>query len=322
MQTFFRFLLVVIGLSFIGGTIWFITQSPKHETTDTSKPLVATTIFPLYDITQNIAGELVDVSLILPPGASPHTFEASPSVLRTLSSSDVVYAIGYGLDDWIFDLSASQNSSVYTVDSGISIRSEEEEEEPIDESVEEDHDEDSEDEEHEDEHGHGPDDPHYWLAIENAQIITQNISQDLAQRYPTYAEAFAENAKNYLKQLEDTQSQLVSLLEPLENKNIVTFHDAWYYFAESLNLNIVGTFEPSAGREPTPRYLAELAEGLEQAGTYTIFSEPQFGTANLESFANDNNILIVELDPIGGVENRASYIDVMIYNAQTIAQNN
>lgn len=273
---------------------------PKTSAPDANKPQIAATIFPIYDITRNIAGDLVDVELVLPPGASPHTFEPTPSSIRDLEGSTVIYAVGHGLDDWSDTIVASVHSEKIIVDQNIPLRAP---------SVEE------------DEEGGDGYDPHYWLTIPNAIIIAENITDDLASRYPENADGFRANLDAYLEELNGMQTQMQTKLSAVGNKNLITLHDAWYYFADAYGLNIVGTFEPTAGREPTPQYLADLTEGLKSAGSTTLFSEPQLSVASIQSFVKDNNLTIETLDPIGGTPGRESYIDLMNYNAETIAQN-
>jgi zinc transport system substrate-binding protein len=99
---------------------------------------------------------------------------------------------------------------------------------------------------------------------------------------------------------------------------ILTFHDAWFYFAEDFGLKIAGTFEPAAGEEPTPRYLAELQRRIGTEHIHIVFTEPQLSPSVLESFAKDTKIGIAELDPVGGVEGRTTYLELMEFNANSI----
>ena len=191
------------------------------------------------------------------------------------------------------------------VDSGIEIRANAE---------------DEEEEEH-DEEEHGATDPHYWLSIRNAIIISQTIADDLSQRYPEHADEFSSNLETLINDLNTADQEIRTTFTNVTNKNIITLHDAWYYFAEEYGLNITGTFEPSPGREPTPQYLVELMNAIEESGSTTLYSEPQLPITGLKSFAADNKLTIAELDPVGGVEGRDSYIELMKYNAETIAQN-
>ena len=344
-------LFITIAILLVVAIVIASESKPLTENTSDA-PVVAATVFPLANITSNIAGDLVDVRTILEPGASPHTFDPAPSTIRDLRGASTVFAIGYGLDDWAVDLADTIDAEVVVVDEQIDIREideddhdDHEEEEHHDEDEhehdedahneeghddEEEHEDHHDEDEHEDEeghedehdHDHGSEDPHYWLSFENGALIAQTITHELSELFPEHAATFEANLDAYLLMLDAAQEDAEQTLSALANRNIVTFHDAWYYFSEAFDLTVVGTYEPTAAREPTPNYLAELTEGLEAAGTTTIYSEPQFGTANLEAFADDNGLKIVELDPIGGVEGRDSYIDLILFNVEVIANNN
>jgi len=277
----------------VGALIWRSQPQPPMQDNPST---VAATIFPLYDITQNIAGDALNVELVLPVGASPHTFEPTPSLLRNLDTASVVYAIGYEMDDWAFTVAKSVGADVQIVDAGIAIREGAQEDEPFD--------------------------PHYWLSFENAMIITQTVADDLSIRFPESADIFQANAQSYIEELTDAQEQAQDIVsQEVESKNLITLHDAWYYFSDSLGLNIIGTFEPSAGREPTPQYLIELTQALTQTESTALYSEPQLDTTSLESFAADNQLTISILDPLGGDEGATTYIDMMLSNVQIIADN-
>lgn len=285
------FLLMLAAVS--GALLWFAPENtpPKNE-----KPRVAATIFPLYDIARNIAGTDVEVSLILQPSAEPHSFEPSPSTVRELSEAASVYAIGHGLDGWLGPIIASTGTDLVVVDRGINVR----------EVVET-----TEDE-------HGTVDPHYWLSVPNAKIIAETIADDLSARFPENELSFRANYSNYTERLNALEVELRAVIPA--GKRIVTFHDAWYYFAEEYGLNIAGTFEPTPGREPTPRALADLRNIVREAGVSVIFTEPLFSDDAIESFALDAAIRIAELDDIGGTAGKESYIDLMLSNAYSIAE--
>ncbi|MFH1632010.1 MAG: metal ABC transporter substrate-binding protein [bacterium] len=292
--------LIIIGLVIILATI--VLLIPRKANDATSTP-VAATIFPIYDITLNVVGDTMDVGLILPAGASPHTYDPTPSTLRDLAGAEVVYAIGYGFDDWINTVIESVGAEKVLVDDGITLLDQQSSHS------------------HSDSHGETASDPHYWLTVENAKLITQTIAGDLSNRFPEHADTFTNNASAYLSQLNQLDQNITNALAEVNNQNMVTLHDAWFYFAEEYGLEIVGTFEPTAGREPTPQYLVELTHAIEEAGTTVLYSEPQLATDSIESFLTDNNLSIAVLDPLGGVDDRQTYIDLMLYNAQTISQN-
>lgn len=262
---------------------------PKLSKVDYEKPTIAATLFPLYDIVKNVAGDKIDVFLILPPGASPHTFEPTPTILKQVEKSKSVFAIGYGLDDWTKNMVDDENK-ILTVDNGIKLRE---------------------------------NDPHYFLTGENAIQISQNVADSLSKTFPEFSDSIVKNLENYriqLKQMDDEIKELFKNLTP-KTQNLITFHDAWYYFADTYGLKIVGTFEPTVGREPTPQYLAELSNKIKENDVRVLYAEPQFSTRGMEAFLKDHNVTIATIDPEGGGDQSTSYIEMMISNARTIAQN-
>ncbi|MDP2632072.1 MAG: metal ABC transporter substrate-binding protein, partial [Candidatus Uhrbacteria bacterium] len=111
--------LILAGL--IVASITLILVIAPEQSTNTKSSQVAATIFPIYDITKNVVGNTMDVALIVPSGASPHTFEPAPSTLRDLAQTEVVFSIGHGLDDWTDNLVLSIGAQNITVDSNIDL---------------------------------------------------------------------------------------------------------------------------------------------------------------------------------------------------------
>lgn len=268
---------------------------PANAPSATTDADVAVTIFPLYDIVRTIAGDSVDVHLILPPGASPHTFEPSPSDVAAINDTRVVYRIGYTLDDWAVTI-ADAKSDVLTLSTDIEIRRTSD-----DTSVE-------------------SADPHYWLTIPNAKHMAALAAQDLGSHFPQFKNTFLANYLAYAKQLDDADAEIRTIIAATPNKNIVTMHDAWYYFAEEYGLNVIGTFEPEGAEEPTPQQLASLTSAVAAAGVHTVYVDADANVDAITSFANDNGLTIVAVDAEGATY--SSYIDLMLGNARLISQNN
>lgn len=299
-----KFSTIILGIIIVAVAlilILVITSTPGGQPEPETK--IAATIFPIYDIARNIAGDNASVNLITPPGASPHTFEITAEQIRKLQNTDILFAIGLGLDDWIAETrNAIPGSQVKTVSQGIIFR-------------------ETEEHGHDDEHEHGDADPHYWLNIENAIKITKTIRDSLIEIDPNNAAQYSANATDYIGELQNTGERIEELFVNLDNNEIITMHNAWGYFAEEYGLEITATFEPFPGQEPTAKYLAELSNLTEQHNIKTIFSEPQLSNQILIPFLNDLELNLAVLDPLGGLEERDSYINTMLYNAKTIQDN-
>ena len=97
-------------------------------------------------------------------------------------------------------------------------------------------------------------------------------------------------------------------------------HDSFGYFALFGGLNLVDSYEALPGREPTPSTIVDLTRQVEEHTVKAIFSEPQLSIASIKTFAQDNGIVISILDPIGGQENRTSYIELIGYNVNSLVK--
>jgi zinc transport system substrate-binding protein len=256
---------------------------------------VAATIFPLADIVKNVGGDKVDVVTIMPVGASPHTFEPTPETIRTVSGVAMIFKIGCGLDDWTEKVTAAMQGSVkvVAVSNNIELRK----------------------------FADGSADPHYWLSLNNGQIIAITVAQELSKMDEADTEYYMANMTEYVKKLDAADGRIRATLAPVKGKSFATFHEAWFYFAQEYGLEVATAFEPFPGREPTPQYLAEFSDAVKKKNIKWVFSEPQFSSDAISQVAKDLGVKLGVLDPEGGMAGDAKasgYIPMMERNADTI----
>lgn len=284
-----------------------LQQRTVTPTSEDGRLQVAATIYPLYDIVREIAGEYAEVKLIVPPGATPHFFEFTPRQLQELQRTRILFEIGHGIDSWAMGVkNVASDMILYTVDKGITLRQT---------AIHDDEEIASAEDEQEDTGGI---DPHYWLHLGNARLIAGNVAEGLAVADPEHALLYRENALRYQEEISTKEQELLSFLAPVRGKQILTLHDAWYYFSDNFGLIVAGTFEPAAGGEPTPQYLTRLRAKIARVGAVALFSEPQLATPSMRNFADEAGFRLGVLDPIGGSEGRATYLELMEYNTRAI----
>jgi ABC-type Zn uptake system ZnuABC Zn-binding protein ZnuA len=255
-------------------------------------PTLAATIFPLFDIVRHVAGPAAEVTLMLPPGASPHTFEPTPSQVRALAGARVIFVVGHGLDDWAARLARSAGAArVVVVDRGVVLRRE----------------------------ADGTVDPHYWLAPANAKAIARTVAGELEGLVPARRSDIQSALTRYLGQLDAFEAEIRGSLADLPTRRIATFHDAFGYFAEAFGLEVAAVFEPYPGREPSPRFVAEFQRKVRAAGVHTLFAEPQLSLDPLRPLARDLGVTLSVLDPLGGVSGRDTYLELLRFNARQVA---
>lgn len=287
-------LIVILGI--------YLHLDTKNKKVKINKKIkIATTIFPLYDITKNIVGDKIDVINILPPGGSPHTFEITPSLIKKLQGTKIVFNIGDPLDSWVTKIGNNVNNIlIYPVKKNINLK-------PFKF-------------EHQDKKEKNTLDPHYWLSTENAKIIAENITKKIISIDPNNKSAYENNLNEYKIKLTETKNKIDQILANIPNKKLIVFHDSWNYFADEFNLDIVGVFVNSPGKEPTPQYLKKLHDTTKQNNIKAVFSEPQLSPETIKPFVDDLNLSLYILDPLGGINERNSYINTLLYDAKIINQ--
>jgi len=288
------------ALAVIALILVLVAAGPEKKQTTSSQLKIAATMFPIADMTKSIVGNRATVITILPPGASAHTYQPTPEAARQLQGTTVVFKIGSQLDDWVDTIAATAgNPRLVTVSDGVTVPNIE-----LRQATGA---------------GSGNVDPHYWLSPRLMKQVAKNIADTLCAIDQPSAAFYLENLSQVLSQLDWLLQTGQQELRGIKTRELVTFHEAWYYFAADYGLTIAATFEPFPGQEPTPQYLADLLKQLQDAKVTTLFTEPQLAADTVRQFAADQNMTLVELDPIGGVPGRQSYLELMRYNITTVA---
>jgi len=257
---------------------------------DGTRPIVAVTIFPIADLTREIAGPAADVVTVLPPGASPHTFEPSPALARQLARARLVVAVGAGLDDWAGDLKRGSHVHQLTITDGIAL---------VDGN------------------------PHVWLdpILIRDQIVPALVDA-LIEIAPASANRIRTRAARCESELTALDAEIRAQLARVISRAFVASHPAWTYFATRYDLDEVGVVYRAEGREPSPRELAALVDRARKAGVRAVFTEPQFGDLGVRAFADEIGATVETLDPLGGagVPERGSYGELLRYDARVLAR--
>ncbi|NLL43872.1 MAG: zinc ABC transporter substrate-binding protein [Firmicutes bacterium] len=265
---------------------------------------VVTTFSILQDLVQQVGGERLEVSSLIPSGMDPHSWEPTPRDARAVANADLIIANGGGFDDWLFGLvggAAQADALVIVVSEGLDVI------------------------EHEDSHGHGHQgDPHFWLNVTNAIYYVEQIAQGLTTISPEDASYFRERADSYRQELADLDRWMIEELAriPEENRVIVAYHNAFSYLAERYGFAVADFLVANPEAEPTPRDLARLVELLRGMSRRAIFTEPQIGTGTryMQSLAKEvqGEIYTLYSDSFG--PEAGSYVEMMKYNTQTLME--
>ena len=164
--------------------------------------------------------------------------------------------------------------------------------------------------------------PHVWLSVTDAILQVKNIAEQLKAADPKHADAYEKNANAYIKKLESLKAEMHAALDNVPNKDIVTFHEAFPYFAKEFGLNIISVVEREPGTEPTPAELQATVEQVNKLPVKGLFTEPQYSPSAAETIARETGAKIYTLDPVvtGESDDKAinAYIDTMKKNMETL----
>jgi zinc transport system substrate-binding protein len=293
-------IVAIVGLT-ITACSTATVSSNQNDSSD--KVVVYTTIYPLYDFTQNIGKEHVEVVNLIPPGAEPHSWEPSPKDIAKLQNADVFIYSGAGLEPWVDEIISSfGDSKPLLVDSSSGI--------PVDDhSGLDDH--------------HHTTDPHIWLDPLNAKIQVKNITESLIKVDSLNKEDYQSNEQQYLSELDTLHRQYESKLAVVPNKKFITSHDAFGYLATRYQLEQIAIRGLSPELEPSPARLAELSNIAKENNIEYIFFESMVSPKVSNTLAEEISGGTLILNTIGSVTDEEfkagkGYIDFMQENLDNL----
>lgn len=267
---------------------------------------IVVTVHPLALLLQEIGGEQVDVHVLVPPGASPHSFAPKPSDLVRLVRADGFLSIGGGLDDWAGRLSntAGRTDNIATLLGLVGRNDDAYHDHSAHAAVLSD-----------DEHG---DDPHIWLDPMLVQReIVPALNSFLSRVDPANAALYSSGADRFRKRLTQLDKEVEALLES-DARHYVAFHNAWRHFAARYDLHEIAVVQEMAGEEPTPRELGNLVREARRAKLESILIEPQLDPRLAVTISAEFGGTTVLVDPLGDPDDpeRSTYPGLMRFNAR------
>ena len=264
----------------------------------TARPLnVLCSFYPMYVMTLNVVGEIPGVKvgcLTEPVVGCLHDYQLTPANLKTIAAADLFIANGAGMEAFLNKaLQQSPNLKIIEASKGIKLESNE--------------------------------NPHIWVSVGGAIEETKNIAQGLGAADPGHAASYRENAAGYVERLEALRREMHAALDGLKNRNIITFHEAFPYFASEFKLHIAAVVEREPGSEPSAGELAKTIETVRRAKVKALFAEPQYPAKSAEVIHRETGIPVSTLDPaVTGPreprEARDSYIETMEANLKVLVR--
>ena len=239
-------------------------------------------ILPEQTFVKAIGGDKVNVSLMVLPGNSPHTYEPKPSQMKDIAKSTLYFAIGVEFENvWLHKFkNLNQNMQVIDLTSGIKKLS-------------------MAAHDHEVEHAHEKKsaDPHIWTSPDNVKIIAANIYKALTKADPSNESYYKQNYETFLTHIEETDSKIKNILSSKpKGTTFMVFHPSWGYFAEIYGLKQLPV--EIEGKSPKPKELINLLKEAKEEKISAIFTQPEFSDSIANVMANELNIKVVKVSPL------------------------
>ncbi len=263
---------------------------------------VVTTTTVLADLVAEVGGSQVMVESLVPRGGEVHTFDPTPSDVRRLASADLVVRNGLGLDDWLASLVSNAGGEIPVVALGenledVTYLAGEHEGETVN--------------------------PHLWLNVAYAIKYAERIAAELAAIDPAHAADYEAGLESYRGRLEALDAEARSTLGaiPEADRTVISFHDAFPYFAAAYGLRIDGTIVDAPGQDPSAGDIARLIRVVREDGVRAIFAEAQFNDELARTIAEETGAVVVSnlyTDSVGDAP-QDTFIGAMTWNVEQVA---
>jgi len=255
------------------------SAQPNGGGEDRTRLRLVTTVAPITSIVAGVAGDLADVTGIVPEGTNSHTFEPPPSAAKILSNADVIFVNGLKLEDPIQDLAEGKlGRRAEIVELGNeTIRPEEY---IFDFSFPRDQ---------------GKPNPHLWTSPPLAKQYGRVAAAVLARRDPTHAAEYRANSERFAAKVDELDAAMAQATRTVPEPELLTYHDAYAYFARHYGWKVIGAIQVSNFEEPTAKEVADLIGQVKAEGVAAVFGSEVFPSPVLAQIGRESGVRYVDV---------------------------
>ena len=279
--------IILLPMLFIICTFSACTKS-SNETKE--RFTVITSFYPVYIIAKNVAKTADGVRVInmTPPiTGCLHDYSVTAGDMKLIEKADLFLMNGAGMESFSDEISSRYPKlNIKTLDKDVEIFE---------------------------------DNPHIWLSLDNMMKMISNCEAVLSEADSSNSALYKKNAEIYISEIKSLQNEMHSALANFKGRKIVTFHEAFPYFAKEFSFEIASVIEREPGSEPSAKELAETIRIVKQSKVKSIFAEPQYPKSAAETIAKETGVKLFVLDPaVTGPDDTKSYINIMKQNLSVL----
>lgn len=257
--------------------------------TESNKPIVAVTIVPQATFVEAIAGDLVEVVTIIPPGSSPASYEPTPQQMADISDAIAYFTIGVTAEEGNILPQTSEDLNIIDLVDAVN-------DVYPDLMFDEDDHEDEGEHEDEDDHDHSGRDPHIWLSLKRVKVMVSEIKDELIKLDPDNESTYTKNYETYMAEISDVQEQVEALLVNKTVRSFIVYHPSWGYLADDYNLEMIALEEE--GSEASVSRIQEVIDFALENNINTVFFQSQIHSSQVESLVDELNAEQIEINPL------------------------
>lgn len=273
---------------------------------DTSeKKNIVVTIYPFKAILQEITADEIQIDVLLPAGADPHTYEMSPSDYKKIQNARIFFYGAESLDGWAAKIDVENKVELLKLvpnDFLLNIE------------MSDDHSHHTDDHRH---HHYGTD-PHFWSDPLTVNSMLDSLTKILSEYYPEKKDLFRKNSELFSQKLIQLDSKIRDEIKSVKHIKVFSAHPFYNYFFKRYEIDVVGSLEFSPGQQVTPKFLKNISEEIKRKNVKAIFINKQHISKPAKVLAESAGIKIIELDPLGGTGNLNTYEQIISENLKTI----
>lgn len=258
--------------------ILFGLMACSTEVKKPDKAVVAVSILPQKYLVSSIADTLLEVVVMVPPGASPATWEARPAQMKMLSYADVYFKMGHlGFEKAWMEKIQEQNEQMQVIDlsDGLDLLSAEY---------------------WHGDHSHSGTDPHTWMSPERMEVMARKVFGRLSALYPEHKDSFRENYSKLMLEIKKVKAYARQQLSAHGGKAFMIFHPSLSYLADDYNLIQISI--EHEGKEPSPSHMKETIDRARARGIKVIFVQQEFDKRNAGIIAEEIGGSVIQLNPL------------------------